>query len=219
MNIVIDTLIEKTTFHDKVSKLFHSAMGDIKTMINSLVEVLNINYNLQKQDEKDRESIALMGLTQNTNTLDYQKNSDIPPITLDKNCLSCSGRTTVILRAFKAACLSYSPSTVAYKGHNLSRLNLLDCVNLAIVNLKTKLSDKDLLKSEIPDPKTEQSLRSIVRPKRTLSPDEEPDAIPWPKIEGSLPIQSPTSVSPKQLGNDRRASTFQPAIVEYKIRR
>lgn len=85
MTIIIDTLIAKTNFHDKISKYFHSAMNDIKIMVNSLVEVLNINYHLQKQDEKDRESIALMGLIQNTNTIDYQKNGEIPPITLDKN--------------------------------------------------------------------------------------------------------------------------------------
>ena len=81
-------LLNKTTFHDEVSRNFHYAMIDIKDMINSIIETININYNLQKQDEKDRESIALMGLTQNTNTIDYQKNSEIPPISLDKNCLS-----------------------------------------------------------------------------------------------------------------------------------
>ena len=80
-------------------------MKNIGEIITSLLEILNINYHLQKQDEKDRESIALMGLTQNTNTIDYQKNSEIPPISLDKNCLSWSGRVTVILKAFKAACL------------------------------------------------------------------------------------------------------------------
>ena len=60
-------------------------MKSIGEMMNNLLEILNINYHLQKQDEKDRESIALMGLTQNTSTIDYHKNSEIPPISLDKN--------------------------------------------------------------------------------------------------------------------------------------
>lgn len=82
---MIDNLVEKSNFHDKVSQNFHYAMNDIKSMFSSLVEALNINYHLQKQDEKDRESVALMGLTQNTNAIDYKKNSEVPPISLDKN--------------------------------------------------------------------------------------------------------------------------------------
>lgn len=101
-------------------------MKDISSMLTQIVEIVNINYHLQKQDEKDRESIALMGITQNTSHIEYNKDSDTPPITLDKNCLSCSGRVTVILKAFKAACLSYCPSNVEYKNHSLTRINLLD---------------------------------------------------------------------------------------------
>jgi hypothetical protein len=86
--MIISNLVQKTEFHDAVSKNFHSAMNDLKNISNSLVEILNINFHLQKQDEKDRESIALMGITQSTHAIDYKKNSEIPPITLDKNCLS-----------------------------------------------------------------------------------------------------------------------------------
>lgn len=85
MNIIIDSLHKKARYHDEVSKNFHFAMKDISSMISAIVEALNINYHLQKQDEKDRESIALMGITQNTHHIDYQKNADIPPISLDKN--------------------------------------------------------------------------------------------------------------------------------------
>lgn len=60
-------------------------MNDISEMLNSVVEIININFHLQKQDEKDRESVYLMGIKQKVNTIDYQKNSKIPPITLDKN--------------------------------------------------------------------------------------------------------------------------------------
>ena len=60
-------------------------MKDINEMLNSVVEIININFHLQKQDEKDRESVYLMGIKQKVNTIDYQRNSKIPPITLDKN--------------------------------------------------------------------------------------------------------------------------------------
>ena len=88
MNILLDNLLKKSKFHDNVSKNFHKAMNNIKSIVNSLIEVLNINYHMQMQDEEDRESISLMGLTQNSNPLNYRRNSEVPPISLDKNCLS-----------------------------------------------------------------------------------------------------------------------------------
>ena len=42
------------------------------------------------------------------------------------------------------------------------------------------------------------------------------EAIPWPKIEGSLPIDSPTSVSPRPMSRNRSKSVYKPVIVEYK---
>lgn len=149
MDIVLDKLMKKTKFHDKVSASFTSAMKDILSMFTSFVEILNINYHLQSQDEKDRESVALMGVSQNTNTIDYRRNSELPPISLDKNWLSWSGRVSMILKAFKVACLSYAPSTVSYKGHKLTRDNLLDWVNLAINTLKTRLADENTLKYDL----------------------------------------------------------------------
>ena len=85
INLLLDKLMKKTKFYDELSKNFHQAMDDIKGMVSSLAEVMNINYHLQTQDEKDRESIALMGINQNTNHVDYKKNSEVPPITIDKN--------------------------------------------------------------------------------------------------------------------------------------
>ena len=85
MNIVLDTIISKTMYHDEVSNNFHFAMEDLKSMLNSVVETLNIHYHLLKQDEKDRESIYLMGVTENTQAIDYQNDGENPPITLDKN--------------------------------------------------------------------------------------------------------------------------------------
>lgn len=85
MNIVLDSLLKKVKFHDEVSRNYYESMNEISDLLSSLIEILNINYHLQVQDEKDRESIALMGLTQNTSAIDYKKNSEVPPISIDKN--------------------------------------------------------------------------------------------------------------------------------------
>lgn len=85
--------------------------------------------------------------------------------------------------------------------------------------MKDKLSDKAILHSELPKEFFEQEANFINRPKFSKSPDyEEESAIPWPKIEGSLPIQSPTSKSPRDFNRSRSKSVFQPHIVEYRRR-
>jgi hypothetical protein len=47
-------------------------------------------------------------------------------IKLNKQCLSCSGNASVVLNAFKIACLAYSPSTVGYRAKVFSREFLLN---------------------------------------------------------------------------------------------
>ena len=44
---------------------------------------------------------------------------------LDKQCLTWSGNSAVVLNAFKIACLAYSPSTVAYRESVYQRNDLL----------------------------------------------------------------------------------------------
>jgi len=50
------------------------------------------------------------------------------PISIDNNCLMSmqDGRdTSIVLRLFKTACLSYQPSDVRYRDHTMSRAQLL----------------------------------------------------------------------------------------------
>ncbi|CAI2361534.1 unnamed protein product [Moneuplotes crassus] len=42
-------------------------------------------------------------------------------ITLDKSCYSCTNQNSIILTAFKIACLGYSPSKVHYQGQSYTR--------------------------------------------------------------------------------------------------
>ena len=59
---------------------------------------------------------------------DVLKKSGQLPITIDPSCLSCMapGRDTALtLKLFRAACLSYQPSNVAYREHTISRTSLI----------------------------------------------------------------------------------------------
>jgi hypothetical protein len=74
--------------------------------------------------------------------LDIMKKTGKPPITLDQNCLTCSGNareTDSILKLFKTACLSYAPTNVTYRKHTISRT--------ALIGMRRELIDKisDLL--------------------------------------------------------------------------
>lgn len=58
------------------------------------------------------------------------------------------------------------------------------------------------------------AIRGFTRPQKEFKPDEEDEAIPWPKIEGSLPIQMPDSVSPRIFGRQRSKSVIQTITVD-----
>jgi hypothetical protein len=47
------------------------------------------------------------------------------PVTLDANCLSCTGQPSHLMQLFKLACLSYNPSRVVYRKHTLTRAQLM----------------------------------------------------------------------------------------------
>ena len=79
---------------------------------------------LQEQDEKDRESISLMGYKE---AKPSAKNSiKKPVITIDKMCQSCTGQGSIVLSAFKMACLAYTPSSVLFSSQVFSRKELID---------------------------------------------------------------------------------------------
>lgn len=46
-------------------------------------------------------------------------------IQVNQKCASCSGHLSFLKKAFKMACLAYTPSNVTYRGESLSRPDLL----------------------------------------------------------------------------------------------
>eukprot|EP00347_Sterkiella_histriomuscorum_P010227 403377108 len=60
-------------------------------------------------------------------------------ISIDRNCLSCSGQQSVVMNAFKVACLQYQPQKVLFNNEVHERKNLIDkCIqNLEQLNNST----------------------------------------------------------------------------------
>ena len=100
----------------------------------------------------------------------------------------------MILKVFKMACLSYSPTNITYKGHSLSRNNMLDCIKLSISSLKNKLEDPGTFESVQPPLMMHQEDSEVSKLYKLSK--EEMD-VPWPRIDGNLPIQNPNSISPR----------------------
>ena len=62
------------------------------------------------------------------NAKDALKATGYLPISIDNKCLMSmqDGRdTSIVLRLFKTACLSYAPTDVVYRDHKMSRAQLL----------------------------------------------------------------------------------------------
>lgn len=86
------------------------AFDNLSETVNYLVETTQINHAMELQDEIDREKLALMGYkeeksdgksTSKPKTKATESNN--PYVTLDKQCLTCSGQSSVVLKAFKIA--------------------------------------------------------------------------------------------------------------------
>lgn len=94
----------------------------LKEACRGLAECLISLQTLLVQDEKDRENIQLTGYRE------ANRSGSKPVISLNQDCLSCSGQTQPYLTAFKIACLNYAPSLVRFRGNLLPRIQVIEQV-------------------------------------------------------------------------------------------
>lgn len=102
------------------------ALTVLRDACRGLAEGLATIQMLLAQDEKDRENIQLTGYRDTT------RSGSKPVISLNSDCLSCSGQTHPYLAAFKMACLNYAPSLVRFRGALQPRLQVIDQVGVLI---------------------------------------------------------------------------------------
>lgn len=92
------------------------------------------------QDDIDRQQTALYGLNEEVGKSEIKAKT---PITVNSNCLQCSGNASYIKKAFKIACLTYGSTKVNYKKQEHSREDLLS-VRKDMINKTALLSVNDL---------------------------------------------------------------------------
>ena len=126
---------------DDLGQLFknndHVSEGLAET-VNLLVQTALINHSMELQDEVDREKLALMGYkeeTQDFKTATMKSRTKKIDnfnsyVALDKQCLTCSGQSSVVMKAFKIACLAYKPSPVVYPENDMKSHSRIDLIHL-----------------------------------------------------------------------------------------
>ena len=111
----------------KIQELHMKRIEVLQHLLARVNEFLRIEVALQYQDEIDREAIALIGYKE-TKLKGSKPSTSFgrASISLDKQCISCSGQVNMITSAFKIACLAYTPSPVLYKDSSYTRIELLE---------------------------------------------------------------------------------------------
>jgi len=92
----------------------------------------DIQASLNIQDELDREWISLFGgLEERTgkrivNPVEESKHEyGKSCVSMNPDCMSCTGNMAAKLNLFKVACLNYTPNPVAYQGKFINRRELV----------------------------------------------------------------------------------------------
>ena len=123
----------------KQNEAYLSAVERLAELLAHIVEFCRIGLALCTQDEEDRESIALMGYKEA-----QSPTSEKPPVvSLDKTCLSCTGQSSIVISAFKMACLAYAPTPLTYRSATFQRKELLDIQRRVLESAWTKANALD----------------------------------------------------------------------------
>ena len=105
---------EKTI--ERVDKQF----TNVSELVSTLVEFCKIVHLILAQEEDDQENLNLIGFSDNSS-----KSNPKGYLSLKTECMSCSGNNTVVMTAFKMACINYNPSPIKYSMRTFTRKQLI----------------------------------------------------------------------------------------------
>lgn len=127
----IKNLVHRFEQVEKKFDLVQVKVEEVYSSFENIVESLKMMNTLAQQDEVDRESIALMGYKESKGK-GTGTGIGKSVVSIDKQCLSCTGQASVVINAFKIACLAYAPSSVVYKESVFTRKELLEAQGLLL---------------------------------------------------------------------------------------
>lgn len=168
------------TANDSIKELLGSlvkSVDDLKTAFNNIIDYAIIQNVLISQDENDRESIFLMGYKETSkklSSLTTPRNSQTPRdvVSLNKSCLSCTGQSSMVLSAFKLACLTYTSSPIIFQQQLYSRKELIEIQTriLSAISNENRTQNLSIIIQDVKQSRSKTSqTSSSVRKRRPLS--------------------------------------------------
>jgi hypothetical protein len=162
INTNISELDSKLNACSEQTFKFEEEFLSISRKINLLIELSKIGISLQQQDERDRDSISLMGYKETK--IPGKASIKKPVVSIDKMCQSCTGQASIVLSAFKMACLAYAPSQVMYSKQFFSRKELIDMQKRIIEGVASNDANNSII--QIPEDKQNTRAKSAFTMRR-----------------------------------------------------
>lgn len=103
---------------EKIIERVDQQFSNVSELLANIVEFCRVLHSILAQEEEDRENLNLIGISE---TKPAQKGY----LSLKTECISCSGNNTVVMSAFKMACINYNPSPIKYCLKNFTRKQLI----------------------------------------------------------------------------------------------
>ncbi|CAG9333357.1 unnamed protein product [Blepharisma stoltei] len=172
------------------------SIDSMKSSIDNLIDFSIISSVLTTQDEIDRESIFLMGYKEPKAKFSGTPRSSASQtprnvVNIDKTCLSCTGQSSIVLSAFKMACLTYTPSPVIFRQQLFTRKELIETQSKILSGLRNENKKPVLggILEEIKQSRSKTCQTSSPRRRRPLS-------VPGSSLDMTSPsdITSPESI-------------------------
>ena len=173
-NIKIENVKKDLCENCKAIEDLRSTINNFGKNISKNHESLKMIYYLITQDEEDRQSLQLTCYSEN-------KPRSKSPVkqkavaTLKPECLSCNAQSSIILSAFKMACLNYCPSDINYNRCVYARKGLIEklgdhlgCIsnNSIVINTedtpKSRFTDEDMIFRTRSATRVKSSIRSTL---------------------------------------------------------
>lgn len=99
--------------------------GNVSELLANIVEFCRVVHSILAQEEEDRENLNLIGISET-------KQNNKGYLSLKTECMSCSGNNTVVMSAFKMACINYNPSPIKYSLKTFTRKQLINLLGTFI---------------------------------------------------------------------------------------
>lgn len=105
---------------DKTVERVDRQFGNVSELVGTLVEFCKVVHLILAQEEEDRENLNLIGFSDNSS-----KSQPKGYLSLKSECMSCTGNSTLVMSAFKMACINYNPSPIKYTLRTFTRKQLI----------------------------------------------------------------------------------------------